>query len=245
MVCCAALGIALMPLAAFADEGTTTHAQDELANAEAQWTIAQQTAADMQTQAQDSAANERMIALLKSQALRERQLNLVSNANAMEQLATDLANAARANGNLEASNEFAIAQLHASALVANIDANVANAQMLAQTKGRWDELFNAQAQASALHQIADFITGQQAQLNMTNARLIGEEQAAAIQGPAVAQQANGEAMGANSLLAADAQLEAGTLGALSVTIHAQTRASAVLGHAQASLANAKAMAGVQ
>jgi len=234
----------LAPFAASADEGNT-HAQDELANAEAQYTDAQQTAADMQSQAQASATNERMIALLKSEALRQRQLNLVDNANAMESLATDLANAARANGDAEASNEFAIAQIQAAALVAHVDANVANAQMLAQTKGRWDELANAQAQAAALHQVADFITGQQAQLNMANARAIGDEQAAAIEGPAMVEQQNGTAMGANSLLAADTVFSAGTVNATSAVVSEQSKASDVLSHAAASLANAKAMAHVQ
>jgi hypothetical protein len=244
LVCCAAFGVALMPLAAFADEGDT-HAQNELINAEAQYTQAQQTAADMQAQAQASATNERMIALLKSEALRERQLDLVTNADAMEQLAIDLANATRAQGNVDANNEFAIAQAHAATLVANVDANVANAQMLAETKGRWDELFNAKAQSTLLHQIADFISGQQAQVNMANAHAIADQQANAIQGPAMAEQQNGAAMGANSLLAADVVFSAGTLNARSVTVSADSKASNVVSHAAASLANAKAMAHVQ
>jgi len=243
IVCVAALLLALTPLAAFAE--VTGHAADELANGEAQWAIAQQEVSDMQTQAQLSAANERMIALLRSEAMRQRQLDLVANANAMEQLAATLANSARANGDLNARNELGIAQAQAAVLVANIDGNLANAQMLAQTKGRFDELFNAQAQSDLLHRVANFISGQQAEVKMSNAKIIGQEQADAIHTPAIAQQENGIAMGANELLAADTELAAGELAATSVTISINTKASAVAGHALSSLKNAQAMAGVK
>jgi hypothetical protein len=243
IVCTAALVTALVPFAASAS--TTGHAQDELANGEAQWTLAQQEAQDLQAQAQQDASNERMIALLKSEAMRARQLDLVANANAMEQIAASLANAARANGDVNAQNELAIAQTHAAALLVNVDGNLANARMLAQTKGRYDELLNAQAQSDLLHRVANFITSQQAETKMSNAKIIGQEQADAIHTPAIAQQQNGIAMGANELLAADTALQAGALAATSVTITYSIKSSALLGHAAASLANAKAMAGVQ
>src|SRR5262249_24540703 len=158
-----------------------------------------------------SAQNERMIAVLKSEALREKQLNNVANGNALEALAASLANAARADGDLNARNSLAIAQNQAAILVANVDANLANAQMLAQTKGRWDELANAQAQSDLLHKVANFISGQQAELNMANDKQIGQNRADAIHTPGIAAQANGMAMGANELLAADAELQAGAL----------------------------------
>jgi hypothetical protein len=129
--------------------------------------------------------------------------------------------------------------------VANVEGNLANAQMLAQTKGRFDELFNAQAQSDLLHRIANFISGQRAELNMSNAKIIGQEQADAIHTPAIAQQQNGLAMGANQLLAADTALQAGELAATSVVISVNTKASAVAAHALASLKNAQAMAGVK
>ncbi len=244
IVCTAALAVALTPFAAFAD-ATSDHMQAELANGEAQWAIAQQQVSDLQTQALQSAANERMIALLRSEAARERQLNLVANANAMEAIAASLANAARTNGDLNAQNELAIAQNRAQALLVNVDANLANARMLALTKGRFDELANAQAQANLLHQIANFITGQQAEQNMSNAKIIGQDEADAIHTPAIAQQQNGIAMGADELLAADTELQAGELNATSATISVETKASAILDHAAASLKNAEAMAGEQ
>src|SRR5262249_15836477 len=159
------LVMALAPLAAYADE-SADHAQAELANGEAQYGLAVQQSENLRTQAQDSASNERMIALLRSEALRQRQLNLVSNANAMEQIASALANAARAKGDVNARNELLIAQNQAAALTANINANLANAQMLAQTQGRQDELFNAKAQADFAQRLANFIAGQQAELNI-------------------------------------------------------------------------------
>jgi uncharacterized surface anchored protein len=241
-VCSAALAVALTPFAALAADTTPEHAQAELANGQAQWDLAQQQAADMQQQANLSAANERMIALLRSESMRERQLSLVSNATAMEQIASALANAARSNGDLNARNELGIAQIKAAGLVAIADANLANGQQLAVTKGRYDELLNAQAQSNFMHQIANFISGQQAEQNMSNAKQIGQEQADAIHTPAIAQEQNGLAMGANELLASDVALAAGELGAHSVQISESAKASAVLGHASASLANAMAMA---
>src|SRR5438477_4053196 len=139
-VCSAALAVALTPFAALATDTTPEHAQAELANGQAQWDLALQQASDMEQQANQNAANERMIALLRSESMRERELSLSANGLAMEQIATALANNARANGDLNARNELAIAQARAMALVAGIDANLANGQMLAITKGRADEL---------------------------------------------------------------------------------------------------------
>jgi hypothetical protein len=240
-VCCATLVFALTPLAAFADSSTVTHKQAEVANGQAQLIDAEQQVSDMAAEAQQSAANERMIALVKSESLRQLQLNNVANGNALEQIAAALANAARANGDLNAQNELQIAQLKAAALTANADANLANAQQLALTKGRWDELANAQAQSTFLHQVADFISGTQAEINMSSAKQIGQEQADAIHTPAIAQQQNSVAMGANELLASDTALEAGQLAATSVAISTDAAENAVLAHAEVSLANDEEM----
>jgi hypothetical protein len=241
LVCSAALAVALSPLAALAASDTSSeHAQAELANGQAQWDLAQQQVSQLEQQANQAASNERMIALLRSQSFRERQLSNVSNATAMEQIASALANAARVGGELNARNELGIAQAKAAGLVSIADANLANAQMLSVTKGRFDELSNAQAQWNFTHQLANFISGQQVEINMSNAKIIGQEQADAIHTPAIAQEQNGLAMGANDLLAADVALQAGALNATSVTIAQSAKASAVLGHASASLRNAMA-----
>jgi hypothetical protein len=242
IVCCASLVVALAPLAAFADgSSSTSHEQAEVANGQAQLANAQQQVQDLQTQAEQSAANERMIALLKSESMRQLQLNNVANGNALEQIAAALADAARVNGELNARNELLIAQNTAAQLIANSDANLANAQMLAQTKGRWDELANAQAQSTLLHHVADYITSTQAELNMTNARLIAQEQADAIHTPGIAEQQNSHAMAANELLASDSTLMAGQLAATSVTISTDATQMDILAHAFSSLANAQAM----
>ena len=239
IVCCASLIVALAPLAAFADT-SSDHAQAELANAQAQFTDAQQTVSDLQAQAQQDASNERMIALLKSEAMRQRQLDMTNNATALEQIASELAAADRDAGTQNAVNDLLIAQNQASIVLANVDANVANARMLAITKGRDDELRNALAQADIAHRIADFITGQQAQMNEANAEQIAGQQASTVQGQANVQAQNNTALGANELLAADVTLQAAQLNATSVTITANSKASNVLGHATASLANARA-----
>ena len=77
---------------------------------------------------------------------------------------------------------------------------------------------------------------------MTNAKLSAEAQADAIHTPALAEEENGLAMGADDLLAADAALDAGALNATSVAISRGALASTVLAHAAASLRNAQAMA---
>jgi uncharacterized surface anchored protein len=243
LVCSVTLALALMPLVAVAADTSNEHSQAELANGQAQFDLATQQVSDMEQQANLSASNERMIAQLRSQALRERQLSNVSNAIAMEQIAASLANTARTSGDFNAQNELGIAQIKAAGLVSIADANLANAQMLSITKGRFDELLNAQAQSNFLHGVASFISGKQAEQNMSNAKQIGQEQADAIHTPALAQERNGLAMGANELLAADTALQAGTVAAASTQISITSKASAVLAHAAASLANAKAMAG--
>jgi len=240
-VCSAALAVALTPFAASADT-SAEHAQAELANGQAQWDLAQQQASDIEQQASLSAANERMIAQLRSQAFRERQLSNTSNALAMEQIASALANAARNSGDLNARNELGIAQIKAAGLVAIADANLANGQQLAITKGRFDELANSKAQSDFMHQLANFISGTLAEQNMSNAKLIGQEQADAIHTPAIAQEQNSLALGAEELLAGDVVLSAGTVNAISSTVTGSTKASAVLAHAAASLQNAQAMA---
>ena len=241
-VCSAALAVALAPFAALAVDTSPEHLQAELANGQAQYDLAQQTATDIAQQATLSAANERMIAQLRSQAFRERQLSNVSNAIAMEQIAAALANSARNSGDLNARNELGIAQIKAAGLMAIADANLANGQQLAITKGRFDELANSQAQSDFMHQLANFISGTLAEQNMSNAKLIAQEQADAIHTPALAQEQNGMAMGAADVLAADAVLSASVVNMASANITGETKASAVLAHAAASLRNAQAMA---
>jgi predicted ribonuclease toxin of YeeF-YezG toxin-antitoxin module len=242
LVCSAAFALALTPFATLAADTSTDHMQAELANGQAQWDLAQQQAFELEQQANQSAANERMIALLRSQSFRERQLSNVSNATAMEQIASALANAARDSGDLNARNELGIAQIKAAGLVAIADANLANGAQLAVTKGRFDELSNAQAQSNFLHQLANFITSTLAEQNMSNAKLIAQEQADAIHTPAIAEEENGLAMGADDVLAADLELAAGTLRVSSAAISGSGKAAVVLAHAAASLRNAQAMA---
>jgi hypothetical protein len=174
--------------------------------------------------------------------MRERQLSLVSNATAMEQIAAALANAVRADGDLNARNELGIAQIKAARLVSIADANLANAQVLSVTKGRFDELLNAQAQSTFMHQLADFISGQLAETNASSAKQTAAERAGSIHTPAQVQEQNGLAMGANSLLAADVALQAGALAATSAEVSMVAKESKVLEHAYASLLNARAMA---
>ena len=238
----AALAVALAPLAALAADTSPTHTADELANAQAQWDLAQQQVSQFQIEANKAAQNERMIALVRSEAMRQRQLNLTANANAMEEIAANLANAARLGGETNAMNSLGIAQARAAVLTAKLDANLANAQQLAITKGRVDELANAQAQADLVHQVANFIAGQQAEQNMANDKLIGQMQADAIHTPAIAQAQNQIAIGAAELLAGDVAISAGALAAISATNSIQLKSSTLAGHAKSSLANAMAQA---
>src|SRR5919201_6312728 len=186
-----ALGVALTPFAALAQDNTPEHQQAELANGFAQWDQAQQQVQDLQAEASRAAQNERMIAVIKSESMRELRLNNIANGNALEQIAASLAAAARSDGEVNARNSLAIAQNKAAALLVNVEANLANARMLAQTKGRVDELANAQAQADILHRIADFISGQLAETNMANDRAIGQNQADALHTPGIAAAQNG------------------------------------------------------
>ena len=234
-----------MPLAALAADETPDHLQAELANGDAQFVLAQQDAQALQAQADRAAANDRMIAVLRSEAMRQKELNLVANGRAMEEIANALANAARADGDLNARNELAIAQIKAASLIAIADANLANGIMLAQTKGRTDEEANSRAQSNFLHQLANFISGQQAELNMANSKEIGQNMADAIHTPAIAQEQNSEAMGANELLAADLDLQAGELAAFSdIESEGGTAAAKELDHAAASRHNSHVRAGV-
>ena len=240
LACCASIVFALVPLAAFA-KTTPQHAQAELVNGEAQLADALLTVSDLQAQAQLDAANSRMIAVLQSEAMRQKQLNNTANGAALEDIANALAQSMRDQGQLNAQNDLEIAQNRAAALIAIADANVANGQMLAQTKGRQDELANALAQSALAHQLADFITGQQAQLNMANDVQIAKDDADAVAAPAAANVANDMAMGANELLAADVELQAGELDATSVLLGEQADAAGIIDHAQASLKNDEAM----
>jgi hypothetical protein len=223
---------------AAAAETPGEHAQAELANGNAQYALTVTQVGAMQTQAQINMENERMIALLQSQALREHQLGVTANGNALEQIGMALANAARAQGDLSARNELGIAQIKAAAIVTKADADVANAM----AQGRVEEIANANAQSTFAHHLADVITSVLGQTNMSSARLHSEIQADMLHTPGIAERQNGQAMGANDLLASDVVLAAGQLSATSAQINSSTKAAALLGHAAASLANAKAMA---
>jgi hypothetical protein len=228
--------MALAPMAAAA-ETPGEHAQAELANGLAQYSLAVQQTGEMQTQAQINMENERMIALLQSQAFREHQLGVTANGNALEQIGMALANAARAQGDLSARNELGIAQIKAAAIVMKADADVANAM----AQGRVDEIANANAQSTFAHHLADVMTSVLGETNMNSARLNSQIRADMIHGPSMAEEQNGRAMGANDLLAADLILAAGQVNATSSQISSSTKASALIGHAAASLANARAM----
>jgi len=238
----ATLAMALTPFAALAQDNTEEHQQAELANGFAQFDQAQDMVGQIQEEANRSAQNERMIAVLKSEAMRERQLSLVSNANAIEEIAAGLATAFRNEGNNNARNSLAIAQGQAAVLLAKVDANLANAKMLAETKGRYDEWLNAQAQSDALHRVANYISGQLAEQNIANDKAIGELRADAVHTPALAEVANGQQMGANELLGADLELRAGALAALSANLSRRAESATILSAAAASLKNAQTQA---
>jgi hypothetical protein len=243
-ICTAALAITLLPLPASAQDLSPQHLEDELDNGFAQLDLAEEQVAEMQDEGNRSAQNERMIALLRSEAARDRQLSLISNANAMEDIAMALSDSLRAQGDINARNSLMIAQGQAATILANVDANLANGRMLAINKGRLDELANAEAQSNLLHQVADFITGELAAINMSNERLIAQQRADEVGGPAIAEVENATAMAANELLGADLELRAGALAATSTSLTMNGHAADVVAHAQASLRNAKAMAGV-
>jgi len=238
LACSVVLVIALAPTSGALAENTSDHLQDELANAAAQYQLALVQAAAVQQQGVLSQENERMIAFLQSEAMRQKELSLSANGNAIEQVAATLANAERAQGDVNARNELIILQNKAALLVAHADATVANA--LAQN--RPEEIANANAQSLFLHHLADTITSVLAETNMNNARIIAQNQADAIHGPALANQANGRAMAAAQLFAADQILAASQLAATSTGITNSVKAQAIIDHATASLRNAQAMA---
>jgi hypothetical protein len=242
MVCSAALAIALCPVGALAAETPARHAQSELANAQAQFDLALAGKQNMDARAQQEATNAEMVALLRSEAMRQRQLNMVSNADALERLGAALANAARAQGDSDAQNALAVARVEAAELVAGLDLKLANAQMLFQMRGRADELANARAQADLLHRVADYIAGQQAEMQMSNAREIGQAEADEIHTPTIVEQHNATAMGANELLAADTAVQAGQLDATSIRLTFAAKAKGLLDRAASNLRNAEAQA---
>jgi hypothetical protein len=223
---------------AAAAETPGEHAQAELANGNAQYSLAVTQSQAMQAQAQLNMENERMIALLQSQALREHQLGVTANGNALEQIGMALANAARVQGDLSARNELMIAQGKAAIIVTKADADVANAM----AQGRIEEIANANAQSTFAHHLADLISSVLGETNMTSARLHSETQADMLHTPGLAERQNGMAMGANDVLASDEILAAAQISSNSAQISSSTKASALLSHAAASLANAKAMA---
>lgn len=225
-------------MAAVAADNDMDHLQAELANAAAQYQIAQQQATEAEQAGQLAAENERMIAFLQSEAMRQKQLDTSANGNAIEAIAATLANAARSQGDLNARNELLILQNKAAILVSHADGTVANA--LAQ--GRPEEIANAYAQSKFLHSLADTISGVLAETNMSNARIIADNEANAIHGPGIAEQSNAKALAAEALFAQDTALQAGKLGAYSVAVANNGKAAQILSHAAASLRNAEAMA---
>ncbi len=237
VVGCAALVLALAPMGAFASS-SPSHKQDSVANALAQLQLAQQQATDLATAAQQSAANEREIALLKSQSMRQDQLDNADNAAALQQIAQQLADQIRATGSVNAANELAILQIKAAAIVNHADNQLANALAI----GRPDEIANAQAQDAAAHQLADYLTGTLAQQNMSNDTIIADDQATAIDGSMMAEAQNDEALGADELLAADAALNAGDVAAESADLEGSADGAELVAHAEAEVANAEAQA---
>jgi len=238
LVCTVGLVISLAPMAASAQDLSAEHLAAELANANAQMQGALAQADAIEAQTQLNVANDRMIALLDSEAFRQHQLDNSANGMAIEQITRALANAARQQGDFNARNELGIAQIKAAVLVEHADATVANA--LAQ--GRQDEIANANAQSKLMHTLADTITSVIAETNMNSAKIRGEQLADEIHTAGIAEATNANAMGANDLLSADLALAAGTLAATSDTISGSTKASAIISHAAASLKNAQAMA---
>jgi len=238
LVCTVGLVISLAPMAATAQDLSAEHLAAELANANAQMQGALAQADSIEAQTQLNVANDRMIALLNSEELRQHQLDNSANGMAIEQITRALANAARQQGDFNARNELGIAQIKAAALVEHADATVANA--LAQ--GRPEEIANANAQSQLMHQLADTITSVMAEQNMSSAKLHGETVADAIHTPGIAQAVNSNAMGANDLLSADIALADGEIAASSESVSGAGKASAIIAHATASVNNARAMA---
>lgn len=236
IVCGVALVVALAPMSALAADTSTEHLQAELANANELHRLSIAEAAAIQKEGGISAENERVIAMLESEAFRLRQLDLVANATAIEQISKALALTYRVGGELNARNELIIAQGRAAVLVNKAEADMANA--IAQN--RPEEIANAKAQGMIMRAAASLIGGVLAETNMSSSRIRGETQADIVHTPGLAEVANGQAMGANELLAADAALEAGEVGFNSADINSDEAAVAVLEHGQAEVANAHA-----
>jgi hypothetical protein len=228
----------LTPLAALAADLSPAHLQDEIVNSDAQFDLTVKQISDLQSQANLAAANERMIMLLRSQGARQMQLSLSANGNAMEEIAAALANSARSQGDVNARNSLGIAQIQANVMLTKANDSLANA--LAQ--GRMDEITNARAQSNFTRQLADLITGTLAEQNIANDKLIAQGNADKIHTPAIVQQQNQIAMGANQLLAADVFLAAGQVNATSASLSVKDQAAQLLAHAQESKRNARAMA---
>ena len=222
------------PAAALADE--VEHAQAEVANAEAQWDLAQQEALALQHEGQQDAANARMIGLLRSEAMRQRQLDLARNAEAMEQVASDLAATIRHDGaTLQAANEIGILRIKADRIRTHVADEVANAY----AQGRESQIVNALAMQKFWDGVADFLTGTQAEQNVSNVEQIADEQADAVYAPSVDEAANAEAMGAEDLFAGDLALQAGAVDAASALVDVQADEAALLDHARSSLNSAR------
>jgi hypothetical protein len=238
LVCSVGLVMALAPtMGAFADSDSD-HLQAELANAAAQYQLALDQAAVAQHEGELSQENERMIAFLQSEAMRQKQLDVTANGNAIESIAATLANAARSQGDVNARNELLILQNKAAILVAHADATVANAN----AQGRPDEIANANAQSKFLHSLADTITSVLAETNMSNAKIIAENNADDMHSHGLVEQANGRSLAAGALFAADQSLMAGQLAAVSTASTNNGKASLIIAKASASLRNAQAMA---
>jgi len=234
-VCAVALALSLAPMATFAST-SKDHSQSELANAEAQLSQAQQQAVDIANQAAQSATNERQIAIDQSELLRESQLDEVANAGALQQLAAQLADQLRIQGDQNARNELAILQIKAGVIVAKADASLTNALAI----GRPDEIANARAQDAIAHQLADFLTGTLAPQNMSSAVVSADASATEVTDNADVQAENSVAMGDDDLLAADEVLSDGEIAADSAQVSSESDSGTVVGHAEASLANAEA-----
>jgi len=86
------------------------------------------------------------------------------------------------------------------------------------------------------------ITSVQAEQNMTSAKLNAADRAGDANSHGIVEAANGSAMGANDLFAADFVLQAGQLAATSSTISVSAKQAGIISHAAASLKNAQAMA---
>jgi hypothetical protein len=212
------------------------HAQAEVANAEAQWELAQQEALALQHEGQQDAANARMIGLLRSEAMRQRQLDLARNAEAMEQVASDLAATIRHDGaTLQAANEIGILRIKADRIRTHVADEVANAY----AQGRESQIVNALAMQTFWDGVADFLTGTQAEQNVSNVEQIADEQADAVYAPSVDEAANAEAMGAEDLFAGDLALQAGAVDAASALVDVQADEAALLDHARSSLNSAR------